>query len=144
DVANISISFELAPCPALVRYLIDDDALAFERLGSKHRIGRGFEPHGRLWIGDFVLASFDKLLGTDLACEMLCGEIRTCRRDAGIKCRRRRFSHVVTLTAHKGRVLPGTPRLQAGRACQSGSRHRCRNGATPSPVTRIGAGTAQP
>src|SRR5437588_6881440 len=88
-IADIGISVELAPGPALV-LLIDRDALAAERLRVEGGIGRGPAPDVRNRTDDLHLATFDENRGLDMTLQMRRREIGARRREAAVEGHRHR------------------------------------------------------
>ena|SRR6476646_1768202 len=75
QIPDVRIPLKLAPGPALV-LLIDDDALAAERLRIERSVGRGPTPDIRDRPDDLHVATFDENRGFYAALEVRRREIR--------------------------------------------------------------------
>ena len=83
--ADIAVGLELAPGPAFVGGLVDDHALAHQRLGVEPRLVRRRAAQGHDRLDHLVAHAFDKALGLDLALQMFRRELGAERIDAGVE-----------------------------------------------------------
>ena len=134
--ADIAVAVQLAPGKTFASAVIDGDALALQRLGRKHGVGRRSLAQRRQRLRYLEYFAFDKARGLDLAFEIFRGEVAPRRRQA-------RIIHSVRPAVCRSRARPGIRRPRAAPAWPSASSHRCRHAASFSRPRRNAAGTAR-
>ena len=83
--ADIAVGLQLAPGPAFVGRLVDDDALAHERLGHEPRLVRRRVEQVGDRLDHFVARAFDEARGLDLASQIVRRDLGAERIDARIE-----------------------------------------------------------
>src|SRR5262245_208843 len=85
EPADVAVSLELPPSPAVLSRFIDHYALAQQRLGVEPSIMRRRAAHGSNRLDDLVARAFDKALGFDLPLQMPRRDLRPKGIHAGVK-----------------------------------------------------------